>query len=155
MQIRPITAVNTEKKNNYTNFCAAPYVVGSEAKKVIREMVRIPRFENRGLLTSLLTFLRSKEFEYKIGSSKTCYIDDIILSSRRAYQHIDNIYLPIPVCDTLTICCKDDIGPAVFCVKKDSDAIYNQKAEKYVEKDKRAAVELLGELPWWKKMLLR
>lgn len=157
MLVMPVVSANIGQRDNRTSF-GMDYTLSLSAGKVISGLAKTPRIENRGLLTTLRTFLKSKDFESRMGGAKVCYIDKVAVSDCTTLHYIEGIDLPIPINDTLLVHCKvkkSDTG-TIFCrVQKDSDAIYTPKnADEYAQKDKQSAERLLKHLPWWAKILL-
>lgn len=157
MLIMPVVSANISQRDNHTSF-GMDYILSRAAGKMIHSLAETPRLENRGLLTTLLTFLKGKDFRSLIGDSQSCYIDSVKVSDRPIRHYVGGISEPIPTDDILLVSYKidkRDLLPELCRVQKDADVIYKpHKAKEYVQKDKQAAAELLKHLPWWKRIWL-
>lgn len=150
MLVMPVVSANFKPITRCTNFCASAYTIGAEAEKVIREMVAVPRIETRGLLTSLLAFLRGDNFKI-MTSNKTCHIDKILLSKPTPEFRIPTPIggVQIQTIDFLTIegrFMQDDSGNRSFThlIEKDSKSRFIEyMASEFAQSDKQAAEELL------------
>lgn len=145
MLLMPVVSTNFKPINNRQNFCATPYVIGTEAEKVIRKLVEKPEFATRGLLTSLSDFLNSDGYQAMTKGFTTCCINSITVPKPSRVFPVGNIQLLFN--DSMTINCQMTSGNGIVSsvvrhIGKDPD-VHFVEAQLFAQSDKHAAEKLL------------
>lgn len=145
MLIMPVVSANFKPINRRTNFCASPYTIGSEAEKVIRKLAEKPEFPTRGLLTSLLSFLKGDGYQAMTSGFKACCINSIAVPEPSRVFSVGGFELLYN--DSMTIHCQltsgnGTVSGVVRNIGKDPN-VHFAEAKIFAQSDREAAEELL------------